>query len=117
MASPTSTVSLNILDDARVANENISQQLGQHLPEKDAHVLEYASLLQSRTDVEQRQDLQEVIASEKEEIIILKESPQDLAKTILNIENPQIYGCFKLVLEAPNFEHMFLGPSLTCSTC
>ncbi|KAK9663697.1 hypothetical protein K7432_018061 [Basidiobolus ranarum] len=63
MASPTSTVSLNILDDARAAYENISRQLRQLMSEKDAHVLEYTSLLQSRADEEQRQDLQEVIAS------------------------------------------------------
>ncbi|KAK9679223.1 hypothetical protein K7432_016353 [Basidiobolus ranarum] len=94
MASPTSTVSLNILDDARAAYENISQQLRQLMSEKDAHVLEYTSLLQSRADEEQRQDLQEVIASEKEEITILKESLQDLAKTILNMENPPNFTLF-----------------------
>ncbi|KAK9670934.1 hypothetical protein K7432_017233, partial [Basidiobolus ranarum] len=53
--------------------------------------MEYTSLLQSRADEEQRQDLQEVIASEKEEITILKESLQDLAKTILNMENPPTF--------------------------
>ncbi|KAK9759556.1 hypothetical protein K7432_017336, partial [Basidiobolus ranarum] len=52
-----------------------------------AHVLEYTFLLQSRADEEQRKDLQEVIASKKKEITILKESLQDLAKANFNMVN------------------------------
>ncbi|KAK9680932.1 hypothetical protein K7432_015800 [Basidiobolus ranarum] len=61
------------------------------MSEKDAHVLDYITLLQSRADEEQRQDLQEVTTSEKEEITAFKESLPDLAKTILNMENPQTF--------------------------
>ncbi|KAK9675142.1 hypothetical protein K7432_016626 [Basidiobolus ranarum] len=88
MASPTSTVSLNILDDARASYENIYRPLRQLMSEKDTHVLEYTSLLQSGADEVERHDPQELIASEKEEITILKESLQDLAKTIHNMKNP-----------------------------
>ncbi|KAK9680892.1 hypothetical protein K7432_015803, partial [Basidiobolus ranarum] len=61
------------------------------MSEKYEHVLEYTFLLQSRDDEEQRQDLQEVNASEKEESTILNESLQNLTKTSLNMENPPTF--------------------------